>query len=908
MSGRDCDCCAGLGPSTPRRVENRPGLSTVDYRAGRYPDFRASLLAALSRADRPALGRLRTRATDDFTIALLDGFAIVCDLVTFGGERLAQEAYLRTATERGSLGELGRLVGYRVRPGVAAQTHLAFHLAAPRPVTPQAITDPARQPAATDRVALPAGVQVRSVPGPGEQPQTFETVESVEARPAWSALHPAATRPAVPGPGATELVLAGTGASLRRGDVLLFLDRDGGTVRRWTTRTAATVTVEADRQRTRVTFAALADGPYPQVHVLRQRLSVFGHNAPLWTSMSRDFRRDYTAPSMVEVATKHVGSPSDELTEKLTGKNNWPDYDASHETGCVDVEGAHSDAVPGGLTVLLTPRGSGLYEVTGVRELSRAEFAISGKVTRLTLHALVAGAPEPSTVDVRETVVGTVDDPLPLAEEDDPSAVRGGEIVVDGAVTDLPVGRTLLVASPGGVEVVALDRAEVAQTNADGTVRRTRLLLADELAGSYPRATVTVFGNVARATHGETVHEILGSGDATVPSPRFGLRQAPLTYVPSTDPSGAAGTVRLLVNDVEWHEVPSLYQVGPGERVFVTEATERGTVDVVLGDGRRGARPPTGQSNLRAIYRKGIGAGGNVPAGALSQPIAPPLGVDGVTNPAAAEGGADPQPADEARSAIPLAVRTLGRAVSIADYADFARSFAGVAKAQASVLNLAGGRTIAVTVAAAGGAPVPQAARDRLAAALRTYGDPTARVVVLGHRTGYFRLALSVKVDPDYGRDAVLTAVEQALRSAFGFAARDFGQPVYASEVLAVASRPAGVVAIDLDALYRDMPAPRRPLADLLATAPRRPALWTALRDEITDIRIDLGGRPHRAALDLRAALERRRLPSLAPPPRRPVLAQRLLAGRPSVVDGAPVAAELLLLADGALDRLTEMT
>jgi hypothetical protein len=51
--------------------------------------------------------------------------------------------------------------------------------------------------------------------------------------------------------------------------------------------------------------------------------------------------------------------------------------------------------------------------------------------------------------------------------------------------------------------------------------------------------------------------------------------------------------------------------------------------------------------------------------------------------------------------------------------------------------------------------------------------------------------------------DKVLAAVEQALRDQFAFDARQFGQPVALSEVVAVMQSVAGVVAVDMDKLYR---------------------------------------------------------------------------------------------------------
>ena len=114
----------------------------------------------------------------------------------------------------------------------------------------------------------------------------------------------------------------------------------------------------------------------------------------------------------------------------------------------------------------------------------------------------------------------------------------------------------------------------------------------------------------------------------------------------------------------------------------------------------RGARLPSGVNNVRATYRKGLGADGNVGADKLTQLMTRPLGLKSVEQPAAGRGRHRSR-AGRARRAqsIPLTTRTLGRAVSVLDYEDFARAFSGIAKAQAQVLQLRGGPTIAITVA-----------------------------------------------------------------------------------------------------------------------------------------------------------------------------------------------------------------
>jgi hypothetical protein len=165
----DCGCCVGARVTTPVAEENRPGLSRIGHRPGRYATFLESMVARLSSVDYPELAALKSRAGSDASIALCDAWAIAADVLAFYQDRIANEGYLRTATERRSLLELGRLTGYAMRPGVSASAYLAYDI------------DPNAQTA-----EIPIGTRAQSVPGPGEKMQTFETAEPLSARAAWS--------------------------------------------------------------------------------------------------------------------------------------------------------------------------------------------------------------------------------------------------------------------------------------------------------------------------------------------------------------------------------------------------------------------------------------------------------------------------------------------------------------------------------------------------------------------------------------------------------------------------------------------------------------------------------------------------------------------------------------------------
>jgi predicted phage baseplate assembly protein len=355
-------------------------------------------------------------------------------------------------------------------------------------------------------------------------------------------------------------------------------------------------------------------------------------------------------------------------------------------------------------------------------------------------------------------------------------------------------------------EIAFIADAADAVVSADG---HTTLRLKDDLEHCFDRAALRINANVAHATHGETVREVLGAGDGSQAYQRFALKQPPLTYVSAATPAGARSTLEVRVNDLLWQEVDTLYGRGPRERVYVTHPLDdggEGKTVVEFGDGVTGARLPTGRDNVRATYRKGIGRAGLVQAGQLSQLMTAPLGVKSAVNPEAPTGGDDPESLADARQNAPLTVLTLGRAVSLRDYEDFARAFPGVAKALATWSLVDQERRVLITVAGPDGAAIPPDSDTfgNLVAALTAAGDPYVPFALASSCPVTFRLSASLKVDePTYDRKAVHDAVEQALRVQFSFAARGFAQPVALSEVIAVIQQTPGVVAVDVNALYR---------------------------------------------------------------------------------------------------------
>ncbi len=844
-----CACCAGRTPRTPMEVANRPGLSAIAYRVGSHGDFKESLIAGLSDYRRLALQRLNTRDDDDFSIALLDAWSVVADVLTFYQERIANEAYLRTATEPFSVVELARAVGYEPSPGVAASTYLAFTLED----TP-------------GFAKIDERTKVQSLPGPGEKPQTFETVEQLEAKSAWNIVAHRRLVEQDVNVTATQIVLEGIDLNLRAGDAILI--GKGGKMALHRIEKAR---ANEPQGKTTVDLGAsdaggkaVADG----VWVMRVCTGPFGHNAPK--------KPDYNARgaflrkfSEWDLAVEEGGQPAE--GDRVPQDKLYLDatYDEIKNLSPVVVDRPAVNRDGEFERLFLT--------ITDVAAVARADYGLSARVTRLTLSGVWWEAMVSDIAHLRQTTVYAQAQELTPAQVPDTKPVYDDEIdlAADGGVRGLPQGREVLFAGPrarvlvddGLQELLSAKGAQtspgvgttlfVISTTPDpddaskriwrlqdehGSTRKARcserqltfvaaaeddpvvgeavvvevdgaagdlqesLRLAQPLENAYDRARLTIYGNVALATHGETQKELLGSGDATASGQEFSLRQSPPTYVPAPTPSGGASTLSVRVDGVRWEEVDSFFAQGPRDRVYTTRRDEEGKLRVRFGDGRAGARLPTGLENVSATYRQGVGLEGQVRARQLSLLMTRPLGVKDVVNPIAATGAEDPEATKDSRRNAPLTVLTLDRVVSLKDYADFARGFGGIAKALATWTWNGDARGVFLTVASERGDDVIESGtlHSLRLEALRRAGDARVPLTISLCRKVPFKVAARVRIaSPKYEPETVIGAVRAALSAHFAFEARSFGQTVSRSEVVSVMQGIEGVVAVDLNSLYR---------------------------------------------------------------------------------------------------------
>ncbi|MDY6795808.1 MAG: putative baseplate assembly protein [Actinomycetota bacterium] len=917
---------------------NQPGLPAVSYRLGTHGVFLSRMLDRLH-TDEMLRSQLTTRSRDDFAIALLDAWAVAGDVLAFYQERIANEGFLRTATERRSILEMARTIGYELNPGVAASAYLAFTVDD---------TDPKYA-----RAKVPWGTQVQSIPARGELPQTFETSEDFEAHVEWNELRPRLRRRqtlgidgdddrlyslSLPGEDSEgsmrkyadfylvnpypvleddddvvareihEIYLSGVATNLKAGELLLLvgIKKNSGNAKAVIRKIAG---VEADNERnwTIVEFAgvrepqgvqineapspassaavdqafsggsirenilrseiseemlqafmdmnrwnrgdllehvaAMRSAPAPPsndrgVFALRERLGFFGNNAPEYKSLPVSQRKDeyYTKEGERISGEPVYGEPWDPGGWEIWKDYPYGDYYSSERYGADVFLERKVEGMGKNSWVVFDPgpsREYAVYRVDDIVERSITGFSLSGKTTGLKLMnydgTVLLKTGNNSDLKVRNTTAHVKSEALRLSDlpveekleveitDAGGSARKSGvsSLTLDGIVLGLKNGKPVIVNGERTDPEKTIGHEIAIIKNADHSHGYTVISFEDALQWGYIPGKVTVNANVVQATHGETVSEVMGSGDGAKANQRFVLKKPPLTYIPASTTSGARSTLTVRVGvvkwgrevreyGIEWEQLASLHNIGPGKQGYIVRHDDNGDVSITFGDGKQGACLPSGQENVVATYRSGIGADGEVAADSIKLLKAGPLGIRGVINPIESSGSQEPETRDNARDNAPRTVLTMDRIVSLQDYEDFTRTFAGIGKAQAIILWNGKTDLVHVTIAGSNGDAVGANSETykRLSEAIDTYRDRLAMVKIDTFDKRLFQVEATLLIDKEYTAEDVLPAAKAALGQSFSFENRGFGQPVTAAEVISVLHRVPGVKAVDLDKLF----------------------------------------------------------------------------------------------------------
>ncbi|MBE9571497.1 MAG: putative baseplate assembly protein [Proteobacteria bacterium] len=896
-----CGCCTRPEGPGSESIKNRPGLSALAYRVGTQGQFKAAMKNALSGSK--ALKGLTVREDDDFSIALLDGWAVTADVLAFYQERIANQGYLRTADERFSLLHLARLIGYDLSPGVAADAYLAFMLEDAPGVLGRALTTTAtteqRTPTPPPLVTIDIGTKAQSIPGPGEQAQIFETIEKIDAQARWNSIKPRLTQPQELSIAMGSIILDGTATDLKKGDTVLIIEDSVSQI----AKKVLSVTIDDKAKTTQIDFETpgLSPSSFNEKPLLPPdgKISDFKEKVELEESIvqqiiSKTWKgedlsalikfQDWSAEELVANIIEQTAPCEPEAgsvsvfrqlvfvfgynaVKQVTYSNGvpkpasqWQEWALDEEADKLFLDNAYDKIMPNSYVVIQktdeTIESAGVYQITDVDVRARSAYGISSKTTLLTLSPekqwwdsvekksnvsgnlnvkrvehvnpvsnypvevvqdvidlMTAEAGKTkvvisrSTIDlsaIRDITIYAQSEQLDLAEVPIKNIVQGDTITLDSIYLDLKTGKRVIITG---------ERDDLKGVYASETRMLKEVIIENgfsvitfdkSLTNTYIRNTVTISANIARATHGETVTEILGSGDAGQPFQQFTLRQPPLTYISASTPGGVQTTLEIRVNDLLWKEVPSFYGHGPNERIYITRLDNDGKTHIRFGDGKTGSRLPSGQENVTATYRKGIGLGGLLKADQLSILMTRPFGLKEVTNPIGSSGAADPETLDQARQNTPLTILTLDRVVSLKDFENFTQAFAGIEKARADWVWDGGTRLVYLTVAGANGKTVDEESTlyQNLRDAIESSCNGRQPFRIKSYVSLSFHLKASIWIDHRHIKEKVMTDVKTTLNQVYSFKQRRLAQPVTKSEVMAVIQEIKGIVAVDLDELF----------------------------------------------------------------------------------------------------------
>lgn len=489
------------------------------------PGTRATYLDALLQAlldDPDAFDRLplRTRDVSDPTIALLDAWSTMADVIAFYQERIVTEGYLQTARQPESVLALAGLIGTRPRPGVAATTYLAYTLH----------QDPGDTP-----VVLATGLRSQTVPGPGEQPQVFQTERELVSRPSWNLLTPVAAQPLpvlTDDVTTTTLSVAGTANRLGTNDILVL--RQNTTAKVLRIRTVGTDPLAA---RTTVTAEVL--GAPPGAPPEGAPASTPATATPATATPAAD-----AAPARATPAG-NLGSILDTLTRHLEVLPTAHPVTPSRSPE--QIFGADSETTPRLLAALHPAASAGLYSALASATPMNANMQ---DLTALRVVAAPFGAQAPpqQLFDDRGLPAGTrewaLGGTLTLTAQLHPD--ERGALRVSGATTVLTRTMQHVNAHFRGQDTTEGEQATRVAETSSATVH-----LAAEAPGQPTRRSTLRLGQSASADLGELgTMTITGQSDTNALTIRYANRTpSPADVVLTAVEDQGSGIVTITAGD-----------------------------------------------------------------------------------------------------------------------------------------------------------------------------------------------------------------------------------------------------------------------------------------------------------------------------------------------------------------------
>lgn len=253
------------------------------------------------------------------------------------------------------------------------------------------------------------------------------------------------------------------------------------------------------------------------------------------------------------------------------------------------------------------------------------------------------------------------------------------------------------------------------------------------------------------------------------------------------------GSVVAKVNAAAWAGQETFGFSTSQDSHFVATVDPDKNVVVIFGDGMSGAIPISG-ATITCDHLVTAGAAGNVDVSAINfivtSLVLPPGVILSVTNRDRASGGSDVESLPKLKKRIPLAARTMYRAVSAQDYIDVAELCPGVAKA-GHVYNC--GKFVDIYIVPDGGG----IAASPLLVTCQDWMDLrkmiTTRVRVFSAGEVHMKLVVGVTALPNYANATVHNSVDTALTEFLSFQFQNIRGQVQLSDIYQVIEGVEGV-------------------------------------------------------------------------------------------------------------------
>jgi Baseplate J-like protein len=155
------------------RVQEEEEKITIDYMAKDYASFRNALLDLIPRK----IPQWKDRSEADMGIMLIELFSYIADELSYFQDRVANEAFLRTARARSSVSNHLSLIDYPMQNGLSANAFIKVEVieepSLPAASEPSAIEQKAKEVAGevkeSKSAIIPAGFQISTYPERGKR-------------------------------------------------------------------------------------------------------------------------------------------------------------------------------------------------------------------------------------------------------------------------------------------------------------------------------------------------------------------------------------------------------------------------------------------------------------------------------------------------------------------------------------------------------------------------------------------------------------------------------------------------------------------------------------------------------------------------------------------------------------------